>query len=130
MQPLNIFEKLLTFDVSRESAWNETRDVYPPNQFERFVGAIAPEIITAKMSVVVNELFHGSDEPYSTTVIGPSARTGRMLSVMVRVSTLQEMLELLAKNPLLSAWGLIDELAAISGESRGGVLHDLIDGIR
>ena len=64
-----MFAKVVTFDVFNESASNETSDVYPLNQLERFVGAMGPEIMTWNMSVVVNELFQGSEGPYSVTVI-------------------------------------------------------------
>ena len=100
-----MFAKVVTFDVFNESAGNETSDVYPLNQLDRFVGAMGPEIMTWNMSVVVNELFQGSEDPYSVTAISPLGSTGWMLSVMVRVSTVHEIFELLAKNPLLSAWG-------------------------
>ena len=75
-------------------------------------------MMTPKMSVVVNELFHGSDAPYSVTTMLPLSATALIVSVIVLVSTFQEMFELLPKNPELPAWGAIDELAAISDESR------------
>lgn len=69
---------------------------------------MAPLMITWKMSVVVKELFHGSELADSVITMLPVGELALIVSVIVVVFTFHEMLELDAKKPSLAACGAMD----------------------